>query len=248
VTGPAPIDVMGVVIPVRSDHESLLPRCLLALEAAIVAVSGALVFDRPLIEVVIVFTGGAGASDSPAARWPLFARIDCGAGTIGAARRAGVRHFLAGQRTGDESALQRVWIATTDADAAVPTNWLTTQLAYARNRTELVLGTVHPDGVLSAAHRGGWSVRHALRDGHPFVHAVNLGVRADRYLEAGEFTARDGDEDLVLAQSLRALRVSEARTALIPVLASGHLLGRSPAEMQGYLLLHREDFQLGEGA
>lgn len=241
-TGPTPIDVIGIVIPVRNEQE-LLPRCLLALSAALEAVSGELMFDRPRIDVVIVLTRCTDASASIAARWPEFSCITSDSAAIGTARRSGVRHVLAGLPTEPQSALERVWIATTDADAAVPANWLTTQLAYARNGTELVMGTVHSAGVPSLEGAGGFSIQRSLRDGHPFVHSVNLGVRADRYLAAGEFTELDGDEDLALAQCLRDRQVIEARTALIPVLAAGRLNGRSPAEMERYLRLHRGDFQ-----
>ncbi|WP_198413422.1 MULTISPECIES: hypothetical protein [unclassified Cryobacterium] len=67
------------------------------------------------------------------------------------------------------------------------------------------------------------------------MHGANLGVRADRYLAAGEFPGIDADEDIALVAALRRLRVCEIRTARIPVRTSGRLVGRTPGGFAGYL-------------
>ncbi len=128
-----------------------------------------------------------------------------------------------------------MWIATTDADSAVPPNWLVTQLALARNGADLVLGTVTPDDDLDGSERVRFEGLHVLADGHPHVHGANYGVRANVYFEAGEFAPVDRDEDVLLTEALRVLGVTEARTALIPVLTSGRRMGRAPAGFAGFL-------------
>lgn len=230
-TGSLRIDHVGIVVPVRNE-QLLLPRCLTALAAAIAAVQASPAVDRPQVSVVIVLDRCTDGSANVAADWPHWQRIVSTAGAVGAARRAGAARLTAGRGTGS---LRRLWLATTDADSAVPPNWLTAQLAFARNGAELVLGTVTPDSELTPEHRDRWALRHTLVEGHPHVHGANMGVRADRYRAAGGFASVDTGEDRLLVAALRALPVVEARTALIPVLTSGRLAGRAPAGFADYL-------------
>lgn len=250
-TDPVRIDHVGVVVPVRNE-ELLLPRTLTALAAAIALVRASPAPDRPRVSVVIVLDRCTDSSAQVAADWPGFGRLVCTAGAVGAARRAGTAWVLGeslgescgescgesrGESLGDASGTvpERVWLATTDADSAVPPHWLTAQLALARNGAELVLGTVVPDAELAPERRARWMLRHSLGEGHPYVHGANLGVRADRYLAAGGFACVDTDEDVLLVAALRARHVVEARTALIPVRTSGRLTGRAPFGFADYL-------------
>lgn len=229
-TGRGLIDELVVVIPARNEEE-LLPRCLDAMTAAIAEVHAVRDLTPPMVSVVIVLDRCTDQTARVAAGWPDFARLHTDRGIVGAARRAGVRHLLPtpAHFTGS------TWIATTDADSAVPPNWLTAQLAFARNDVDLVLGTVEPDDCLPEAARDRWAAQHRLSEGHPHIHGANLGVRADRYRQAGEFACIERHEDVSLVSALRARRVSEIRTALIPVLTSGRLDGRAPDGFAGYL-------------
>lgn len=244
-TGRGSIDRVVVVVPARNEEE-LLPRCLAALTLAVGEVSAAGEVDGaagqapPAIDVVVVLDRCSDGTAEVAADWPAFGTISTNRGAVGVARRAGVRHLL----PTSNDFTSATWIATTDADSAVPPNWLTVQLAFARNSVDLVLGTVIPDDALSDGGRVGWDAQHRLVEGHTHVHGANLGVRADRYHQAGEFARLDGHEDVRLVAALRGLGVSEIRTELIPVLTSGRLSGRTPAGFAGYL----RDQAAGAGA
>ncbi|WP_233197324.1 glycosyltransferase [Cryobacterium sp. N21] len=239
-TEPLPITDVVIVVPVRNE-EVLLPRCSSALSAAIDTLSVVPEPERPRVFVVLVLDQCTDLSARVAAHWRAFRRYEIAAGAVGVARRDGIRHALGRlgclQTDGAASASQ-IWIATTDADSAVPPNWLVSQLALARNGAELVLGTVQPDDDLAAHELLRWEELHTIGEGHPHVHGANLGVRADRYLAAGEFAPVDRDEDVLLVAALRNLGVVEARTALIPVLTSGRRIGRAPAGFAGYLRDH----------
>ena len=224
------IDKIVVVVPARNE-EQLLPRCLSALAVAVGEAGPVADHRPPVINVVIVLDRCSDGTAEVTAGWPQFASIRTSGGAVGLARRAGVRHLLP---TFDRFT-SATWIATTDADSAVPPNWLTVQLAFARNSIDLVLGTVVPDEGLSDGGRERWDAQHRLVEGHTYVHGANLGVRADRYLHAGEFARVDGHEDVRLVSALRGLRVSEIRTELIPVVTSGRLAGRTPEGFAGYL-------------
>ncbi|MEC5183237.1 glycosyltransferase involved in cell wall biosynthesis [Cryobacterium sp. MP_3.1] len=222
------IDRLIVVVPAR-DEESRLPRCLAALADAVQAVEDEFGTDAPAISVVVVLDRCTDGSAEVVAQWPQFRALECSAGSVGSARRAGVAHLLT------DAAAAHTWVATTDADSAVPRRWLTAQLALAEAGTELVLGTVLPDDELPVQERDRWHGSHTLVDGHPHVHGANLGVRADRYLQAEGFSDVDSDEDVLLVEALRTLGARECRTALIPVLTSGRLDGRVPGGFGGYL-------------
>jgi glycosyltransferase involved in cell wall biosynthesis len=222
------IDRLVVVVPARNE-ESRLPRCLAALADAVDAVQTEFGSDAPVISVVVVLDRCTDGSAEVVARWPRFQALECCAGSVGSARREGVAHLLQG------AADAHTWVATTDADSAVPGRWLAVQLALAEAGTELVLGTVLPDAELSAVERARWHGSHTLVDGHPHVHGANLGVRADRYMQANGFSDVDSDEDVLLVTALRDLGARECRTALIPVLTSGRLDGRVPGGFGGYL-------------
>ncbi|HSP76601.1 MAG TPA: glycosyltransferase family A protein [Cryobacterium sp.] len=229
-TGHSPIARVVVVVPARNEEE-LLPRCLSALAVAVAEVRGVAGQVPPVIDVVVVLDRCSDGTAAVASDWPMFESVSTNGGAVGVARRAGVRHLLP---TSDQFT-SATWIASTDADSAVPPNWLSVQLAFARNSVDLVLGTVVPDAGLSDGDRERWNSQHRLVEGHTHIHGANLGIRADRYLHAGEFARVDGQEDVRLVSALRGLRVSEIRTALIPVLTSGRLAGRAPGGFSGYL-------------
>jgi glycosyltransferase involved in cell wall biosynthesis len=222
------IDRFVVVVPARNE-ERRLPRCLAALADAVAALTDEFGADAPAISVVVVLDRCTDGSAGVVARWPQFEALTSTAGSVGSARREGVAHAL----TGADAA--RSWVATTDADSAVPLRWLAVQLVLAESGTELVLGTVLPDAELPTPERARWHDAHTLVDGHPYVHGANMGVRGDRYLAAGGFCNVDSDEDVLLVQELRARGARECRTALIPVLTSGRLDGRVPGGFGGYL-------------
>ncbi|TFC23195.1 glycosyltransferase [Cryobacterium sp. MDB1-18-2] len=228
--GPGEIDHLVIVIPAHNEEE-LLPRCLAAVGAAIEPVVATLDPAPPIVSVVIVLDRCTDGTETIAAGFPGVHLVRSDTGGVGAARRAGVRGVL--KTPADFTG--RTWIASTDADSAVPENWLASQLAFARNDVHLVLGTVEPDECLDGEMRARWAAEQWLVEGHPHVHGANLGVRADRYLAAGEFPGIDADEDIALVAALRRLRVCEIRTARIPVRTSGRLVGRTPGGFAGYL-------------
>ena len=129
-----------------------------------------------------------------------------------------------------------MWIACTDADSAVPADWLQTQLLHARSGVELLLGTVRPDPQeLAAGVLAAWRLRHLIADGHPHVHGANLGVRADTYLAAGGFPDVASHEDVLLSRAVRAAGGRVLSTGASPVLTSGRSNGRAPEGMAHYL-------------
>ena len=129
------------------------------------------------------------------------------------------------------------WLSCTDADSAVPADWLVTQFEHALAGTELLLGLVRPDPAeLGADLLDSWNQAHRLTDGHPHVHGANLGISAEMYARTGGFADVAAHEDVLLAARVRELGGRVVSTASSPVLTSARLSGRAPTGMAHYLV------------
>ena len=115
------------------NEEGRLDACLRALTAAIrrlrssnevLPVRVVLVLDRCTDRTAAVVTG-----------WPSVEVVVTDQGRVGGARAAGVRYAIAAA----DRDVAAMWIANTDADSAVPADWLQTQLRHARRGADLVL-------------------------------------------------------------------------------------------------------------
>lgn len=216
---------VAVVVPAR-DEEARLGACL-----GSVAVARAVLQDRrPWLEVdVVVVLDRCTDRSGEIAR---AAGVDCvvvDAGSVGAARRAGVAR-VAGL-SGDSS-LEDVWVATTDADTTVPPSWLLDHVQLADLGHDLVVGAVHPEpDELSPAGLHAWRSRHAGPALH--VHGANLGVRLAAYLGAGGFPEVREHEDVALFEAVR--RGGRPWVAGTEVTTSARLSGRTPGGFAGYV-------------
>jgi hypothetical protein len=219
-----PIRLLAVVIPAR-DEERSLDRCLDALDAAIAALRDAEAADCPEVRIVVVLDRCLdGSAEIVAARTGVEAVVSS-AGMVGAARSQGVERVLSSTDVPPEN----VWIANTDADSAVPHDWLRMQLDAARSGRAAMLGAVRPDSEgLDSERLARYLVRHPLRESHRNVHGANLGVRADHYLSAGGFAAVPTGEDVRLVDELTARGLDVASTGRAAVVTSSRLVGRAP--------------------
>ncbi|WP_432544196.1 glycosyltransferase family 2 protein [Kineococcus sp. SYSU DK002] len=207
---------ISVVVPAR-DEEETIGDCLSALARA------AARCPVPVEVVVVADRCVDGTADVARAAGVRVVRTR--AGSVGAARRAGVTAALIGLP------LSQQWIASTDADSRVPAQWLRHHAAVAASGVDLLLGTVRLDGLVTSHTR--WRERYAAGEwasGHRHVHGANLGVRASVYRAAGGFPPLPAHEDRVLAERVRELPAARVLSSTeFPVLTSSRLLGRAPA-------------------
>jgi len=222
-----------VVVP-AADEQDRIGACLDALCVA----RGALAVARPRLGVrmVVVLDDCTDATGAVVASFPGVEVVSCGFRRVGAARAYGVTHVLS-----DGGRLDRLWLASTDADSQVPADWFVTMVALAEQGADLVLGTVLPgraeDGApwtseLDAA----WRAQHLRREGHPHVHGANLGIRASAYTALGGWPPVATGEDVLLATRAAARPdVRVVRTARIPVSTSVRRVGRAPEGFSSYL-------------
>lgn len=218
------LTAVGVVVPAH-DEEAFVGACLTSVRHAVdvlrseapgIAVEVLVVLDRCTDRTAeVVAAQGVTA-------WPV------DAGSVGAARRAGVAR-VAELLSGHPA--DGVLVVNTDADCTVPGPWLVDHLALAADH-DLVQGWVRPDPAdLSAPALSAWLSDNPVDRGS--LHGANLGVRLAAYLEAGGFPEVDEHEDLLL---VRALKACGARAVSgTTVLTSGRREGRVPGGFAGYL-------------
>lgn len=222
--GTAGRPVLGVVVPAH-DEQELLPGCLDALARAVRALDGRATV-RTVVALDACTDGSAGVARAAGAT-----TVRLVARRVGAARRAGVDALLA---TGPVD-----WIATTDADSAVPAGWLHAHLDALADGHDALVGTVavtdwadHPDDVRS------WfrDVYDLSGDPHPHVHGANLGVRTSAYRAVGGFAPLRTGEDVALVAALGAGGHRVHRTRTTPVATSARRVGRAEHGFAGRLV------------
>ena len=221
---------LAVVIPAR-DEEELLPACLDSVAEAVEVLAA----RHRAIECrvfVVLDSCQDGSADIVAAR-PDVTAVVVQAGRVGAARAAGVEAAAGWSVAGASGSL---WVANTDADTTVPTDWLCGQVAAAEAGYELVVGTVHPrPGDLTAAELAEWWARHSLDDGHDHVHGANLGFSLAAYRTCGGFRPLPVHEDVHLVADLRAAGVPWVAAGGLGVTTSGRRTARAPGGFATYL-------------
>lgn len=211
------IDRIVVVVPAH-DEQLLVGSALAALRVAAEAVA-------PVPVEVIVVANGCRDLTAEVARDAGATVVVLDEANVGAARAAGLDLALS---RGD---VERLWLATTDADSRVPAHWLTSHLAAHAAGHDAHLGTVELD-----AHErlrfGAWVDAYAAaslapgRHGH--VHGASIGLTAEAYVRSGGFRplARSEDVDLVTRLEAAGERIHWEDGA--PVRTSSRLAARAP--------------------
>lgn len=226
-----------VVIPARNE-EALVGRCL----DSVIAARDYLGDRRslrgrsvPPVHIVVVADGCTDDTVAIARERPDVTVVEVESGGVGRARRTGVSTGLAAS---DLRALPQndVWIANTDADSAVPRDWLYEQFVLARRGVDLVIGTVRPEfDDLTPAQIRAWEASHIPGAANGHVHGANLGLRASIYLAAGGFPSLAEHEDVDLVARCVSLGCTAVATDRFEVTTSGRQVGRTPGGYARYL-------------
>jgi glycosyltransferase involved in cell wall biosynthesis len=238
------IGQLAVVIPVHNEQQ-LLPGAVAAVRAA----ADVLQAHRPAITVTIlvVLDSCTDGSSAVAARLAAVDRrislLQVTFRSVGGSRRAGIRAALLGSAgDGLRYASPQLWLANTDADSFVPTDWLLRQVELADGGADAVLGTVEPDPESTDGDiLRRWHLRHPLGEDHPHVHGANLGVRASAYALAGGFPRLRSHEDRTLVERLRKHGSTVWSTDTVRVRTSGRIDARAPQGFGAYLLALRRE-------
>lgn len=232
-TGTGAVDVL-VAIPAR-DEADRLAGCLESVRDAARAARAGGWIDRVRVAVVAhrCTDSTAAVAVSTINRWPdvepfvleLDEELMVGA----------VRTTLARRAVSADPALapDRLWLFSTDADSAVPTDWISGHLNTAdRAGADLVAGLV--DLVDWRASRSALrSYRRMIADGllpdggHTHAYAANLAVRWIRFEQLGGFPALRHGEEAGLIKAARAAGLTVATPRQPTVRTSGRIPGRA---------------------
>ena len=146
-------------------------------------------------------------------------------GNVGSARAAAAQAALAaGAR----------WLACTDADSVVPSNWLSAQLDCASDAFCGIVTVTDWDEygmAMSDAYRAG----ECRSDGHPHVHGANLGLSAELYRRCGGFQPLAAHEDVALVAAMVRVQARIARRAQPVVVTSARRVARARGGFSDYL-------------
>lgn len=177
------IDKIVVVIPAHNE-EDLLESCLVSVQTA------AQRSGMP-VEIIVVADSCTDGSAKIAARYGRVLKV--ANRNVGAARHAGFRTI---QRP------HSAWMATTDADSVVPSDWLSRHMAHAAAGVELFAGTVHVTDWETYPAQVRHSYEHRYRTAHPStrIHGCNLGFLGRRYASVGGFAPMALHEDVDLVR------------------------------------------------
>jgi glycosyltransferase involved in cell wall biosynthesis len=214
------IRLVGVVVPAHNEEE-LLPACLASLRRAARALRGTRVH-------LVVVADACGDRTAGVARRGGVTVVTTGAGSVGAARAAGVREVLRQAGPLDPA---DVWLATTDADTLVPACWLREHARYGEQGWDAVAGTVRVAdwSGFRPGTRSLFRARYGTGTGpHNHVHGANLGFRASAYLRAGGFPEVPTAEDRALVAALTANGSRVRRTRALTVVTSARRDARAP--------------------
>ena len=220
---------LAVIVP-AANEEQHIASCLASIAAARAHLSQRRA-DGVQVRVFVVLDACQDQTAAIVARFTGVRPVVIRAGRVGAARHAGALAAIS-----NAAPARELWLANTDADCAVPRDWLSFMVAESRRDTRVVLGTVLPGPGLPTAQKEAWLSRHHLREGHPHIHGANFGIRADSYLTLGGWRPLALGEDVDLAARAAAaghLRI--IRTASIPVVTSSRTVARAPGGFASYL-------------
>lgn len=210
--------MIGVVIPAHNE-ENLLGGCLLSIITA--AAHPLLKEDVQILVVLDSCTDGT----AQVAQSAGIATLAIEGQNVGAARRAGAAALIAaGAR----------WLAFTDADTIVSTEWLFRQIGFC---ADAVCGTVNVDSweAHGPAVQARYDSLYQHVEGHRHIHGANLGVCSIAYQRAGGFKSLPAHEDVHLVQDLELAGARIVWTASNSVITSARKESRCREGFGDYL-------------
>lgn len=178
---------IGIVIPAHNE-EAYIAQCLAALQSAISQLPP---FSMVHILVVLDSCTDETLSIVKAAGVNY---LCCDYQCVGQVRDIGIRHAIANGAT---------WLACTDADSVVHSDWLVQQMEHMTHQvTHMICGVVDIDNWdhLAPKTRDDYLAHYQDKMGHCHIHGANLSFSTEAYLAVGGFSPLLCHEDVDLVK------------------------------------------------
>lgn len=155
--------------------------------------------------------------------------ICCDYQCVGQVRDMGIRHAIAQGAT---------WIACTDADSVVTTDWLVQQVNHtAQQPTDMICGVVSVDNWahLTTKTQEDYIAHYQDMMGHRHIHGANLSFSSKAYLAAGGFSPLPCHEDVDLVKKFEDQGYAIIWSNRVRVITSSRLDARANEGFAAFL-------------
>lgn len=142
--------------------------------------------------------------------------------SVGRARDLGIRYAI--------NEYGATWLACTDADSIVTTDWLLQQITHIKDQpTDMICGVVSIDdwAHLTPQTREDYIAHYQDRMGHRHIHGANLSFNAEAYLSVGGFASLSCHEDVDLVKKFEAEGFAITWSNRVRVITSSRLQART---------------------
>ncbi|MDO5769115.1 MAG: glycosyltransferase family A protein [Psychrobacter sp.] len=213
---------IGIVIPAHNEAETIA-HCLTSVAAAIAQLPPSV--STYLLVVLDNCTDNTLEIVKAANVDFISGNYQC----VGQARDMGIRHAITQGAT---------WLACTDADSLVTTDWLVQQLYHIHEQsTDMICGVVSIENWshLSAQTRLDYMAHYQDNMNHRHIHGANLSFSAEAYLSAGGFSPLPCHEDVDLVKRFEARGYAITWSNKVRVITSSRLQARTTEGFSAFL-------------
>ncbi len=213
---------IGIVIPAHNEALTIT-NCLASVQTAIeqlpptIAAYLLVVFDS-CTDDTLALVKAAGVD-----------YICCDYQCVGRGRDMGIRHAITQGAT---------WLACTDADSIVTTDWLVQQIAHITHQpTDMICGVVSVDSWahLTPQTREDYSNHYQDIMGHRHIHGANLSFSGEAYLAVGGFAPLSCHEDVDLVKRFETRGYAITWSNHVRVITSSRLEARATEGFAAFL-------------
>lgn len=155
--------------------------------------------------------------------------ISCDYRCVGRVRDLGIRHAITHGAT---------WIACTDADSVVTTDWLVQQITHITDQpTDMICGVVSVDSweSLTPQTRADYMAHYQDMMGHRHIHGANLSFSSEAYLAVGGFAPLRCHEDVDLVKKFESQGYAITWSNRVRVITSSRLQARATEGFAAFL-------------
>ena len=205
---------IGIVIPAHNEADSI-SACLDAIKQAIAQLSSDIA-----VQTVVVLD----SCDDDTLSQVQNAHLDwlrCEFRCVGKVRDLGVRYLI--EQGAD-------WIACTDADSMVESDWLVAQIKHLKAETAaMICGVVSIDcwDALSESTKQQYLTHYQDCMNHRHIHGANLSFASQDYLAVGGFDELTCHEDVGLVKKFEQANLPIIWSNLVRVVTSSRLDARA---------------------